>query len=328
MPQSEIELRTEWLVLGSWIARVATEVPVCGEFLRNDFRQETVAPPASGRAYDADIRVIHAAPSDFAFAGNNHLPEDRLQVLLPDSGRMLLATPLLRASVSCSASPVAIEIQLLDEGVSENVLNIHFSVAIRRILLWLGLAYFHAGAVVWNGEAALFIGEKGAGKSTTCLRLAKEGAVLLSEDHTLVKRVDAGIFVSGADRLARIAPDSEAHVFESAIEGESRDFAGVLKKEFHVGQHFRYSHFCDYPLERIFFLRVGDAYVIRPVSEAEAALRMMTIARAGFRFSAAYDYQSFLDFFAGLTAGKQIYDITLSRNLRDVSNVVEALRNA
>jgi len=328
MAQPGIELQMDWLVLGSWIARVATEEPLYGEFLRSHFRQETVAPPAPGRAYDAEIRLIHAAPGDLAFAGNERLPEDRLQVLLPDCDRMLLASPLLRASVLRGGNRVVMEIQLAGEGVPDDVLNIHFSVAIRRILLWLGLVYLHAGAVVWNGEASLFIGEKGAGKTTTCLRLAKDGAVLLSEDHTLVRRMDAGIFVSGADRLARVAPDSERHVFETIIEGESRDFAGVVKKEFDVGEHFRFSHFCDYPLERIFFLRLGLEFAIRPVSEAEGTVRLMTGARGGFRFSTAEDCRSYLDFFASLTAGKRVYDITLSRNLHDLSHVVEAVRGA
>lgn len=328
MVQSGIELQTEWLVLGSWIARVATEEPLYGELLRNHFRQETVAPPVPGRAYDAEIRLIHASLGDTAFAGNECLPEDRLQVLLPDSDRMLLASPLLRASVLRGESRSVIEIKLAGKGVPGEVLNIHFSVAIRRILLWLGLVYLHAGAVVWNGEASLFVGEKAAGKTTTCLRLAKEGAVLLSEDHTLVKRVKARIFVSGADRLARISPDAEAHVFPTTIQGESRDFAGVVKKEFDVGDHFRYSHSCDYPLKRIFFLRVGDEYAIRPISEVEGTVRIMTAVRSGFRFSAAHDYQSYLDFFASLAAGKRVYDITLSKNLHDLSHVVEAVRGA
>jgi hypothetical protein len=323
---AQIHLQTDWLVLGSWIARVFAEEPRYAKFLCDHFRQETVAPPASaGRAHDAEIRLIHAAPGDPAFVGNSNLPEDRLQVSSPSRDRLLLASPLLRASVSRAGDRVVIEIRLAGMGVPDPVLNVHFTVAIRRILLWLGLLYLHAGAVVRNGRASIFVGEKGAGKTTTCLRLAKEGAVLLSEDHVLVKRASTGILVSGADRLARVLPDAEAHVFDRTLPAESRDFAGVLKKEFHVGEHFRCSHFSDYLLERIFFLRVGEAFAIRPISETEGTLRLMTGSRSGFRFSSAGEYQSYLDFFAALTAGKQVYDVTLSRNLGDLSYLVQVL---
>jgi len=314
-------------VLGSWIARVTAEKPLYADMLHSHFRQETVASPTSERSHDAEIHLMHAPP-DVAFAGNDGLPEDRLQVSSPDCDRMLLASPLLRASVSRGGSHILIEIQLAGEGVPKNVLNIHFSVTMRRILLWLGLVHMHAGAVVWNDEASLFVGPKGAGKTTTCLRLAKAGATVLSDDHILVKRTHTGVFVSGADRLARILPDAEAHVFEEPLEAPSRDFDGVAKKEFQVSQHFRYSHFNDFALRRIFFLRLGDDCAIRPMSEAEGTVRLMTGARSGFRVSAARDHQSYLDFFAGLSVGKKIYDVTLSKNLQDFRQVLEVIQGA
>jgi len=47
----------------------------------------------------------------------------------------------------------------------------------------------HASCVARNGAAVLIGGKSGAGKSDLALRLIDRGAVLVSDDYTLVKRV-------------------------------------------------------------------------------------------------------------------------------------------
>lgn len=48
----------------------------------------------------------------------------------------------------------------------------------------------HATSVAINGRAVLLCGVSGIGKSDLALRLIDRGAVLISDDYTLVKRVD------------------------------------------------------------------------------------------------------------------------------------------
>lgn len=48
----------------------------------------------------------------------------------------------------------------------------------------------HATSVAINGRAVLLCGVSGIGKSDLALRLIDRGATLISDDYTLVKRVD------------------------------------------------------------------------------------------------------------------------------------------
>lgn len=48
----------------------------------------------------------------------------------------------------------------------------------------------HATSVAINGRAVLLCGVSGIGKSDLALRLIDRGAILISDDYTLVKRVD------------------------------------------------------------------------------------------------------------------------------------------
>lgn len=60
----------------------------------------------------------------------------------------------------------------------------------------------HATCVAIDGRAVLLSGASGMGKSDLALRLIDRGASLVSDDYTLVKRIDG--------RLVAIAPDTIA----------------------------------------------------------------------------------------------------------------------
>ncbi|MEC3911994.1 HPr kinase/phosphatase C-terminal domain-containing protein [Sphingobium sp. CR2-8] len=58
----------------------------------------------------------------------------------------------------------------------------------------------HATSVAIDGRVVLLCGPSGAGKSDLALRLIDRGAILVSDDYTLVKRIDG--------RLVATAPDT------------------------------------------------------------------------------------------------------------------------
>ena len=55
-----------------------------------------------------------------------------------------------------------------------------------RVLAWLDAVNVHASAAVIGGEAYLFMGHSGAGKTTISGIAEQEGAIILSDDRTIV----------------------------------------------------------------------------------------------------------------------------------------------
>lgn len=54
----------------------------------------------------------------------------------------------------------------------------------------------HATSIAINGQGMLLAGPSGSGKSDLALRLIDRGAVLVSDDYTLVKRVDGRLMAT------------------------------------------------------------------------------------------------------------------------------------
>lgn len=60
----------------------------------------------------------------------------------------------------------------------------------------------HASCVAVNGRAILIGGRSGSGKSDLALRLIDRGAVLVSDDYTIVQRVNGGLFAKAPANIA------------------------------------------------------------------------------------------------------------------------------
>lgn len=60
----------------------------------------------------------------------------------------------------------------------------------------------HATSVAIDGRAVLLCGPSGSGKSDLALRLIDRGAVLVSDDYTLVKRVDGRLLATAPGAIA------------------------------------------------------------------------------------------------------------------------------
>jgi serine kinase of HPr protein (carbohydrate metabolism regulator) len=60
----------------------------------------------------------------------------------------------------------------------------------------------HASCVVKDGRAILLSGRSGSGKSDLALRLIDRGAVLVSDDYTIVRRVGGKLLASAPPNIA------------------------------------------------------------------------------------------------------------------------------
>ena len=60
----------------------------------------------------------------------------------------------------------------------------------------------HATSVAIDGRAVLLCGPSGVGKSDLALRLIDRGATLVSDDYTLVQRIDGSLRATAPDTIA------------------------------------------------------------------------------------------------------------------------------
>ena len=60
----------------------------------------------------------------------------------------------------------------------------------------------HVSCVARNGRAILISGRSGSGKSDLALRLIDRGAALVSDDYTIVRRVDGKLLASAPSNIA------------------------------------------------------------------------------------------------------------------------------
>ena len=171
-------------------------------------------------------------------------------------------------------------------------------VVLYRALLVLESLPLHSAAIQFGDSANLFIGDKGAGKSTISLSLGLAGGRVLGEDHILLRRTKGRFLVSGCDGKGRLTAKTEDHFFAKPLPVVPQDVAGMWKKEIDLSDHVCSAPFEDVPVGRVFFLRAGKVLCIRPMKGTEALLKMLGIMRERQRFMGAHDRKSFLIFSA------------------------------
>ncbi len=164
------------------------------------------------------------------------------------------------------------------EGVAENTVRLPLLGAATAILLQQrGLFAMHSSAVSIGGRAALFIGEKGQGKSTLASALYGRGHGLLADDIAVITEptngsngsasasASGGLVVRPGFPQFKLVPDS----LKATLNMEEHELP-------HVGPlvdkraHRISERFCerDVPLGRVYILSIGDWELSRPPAQA------------------------------------------------------------
>ena len=242
--------------------------------------------------------------------------------------RPTIATDALRAELELDRQPVSIRITVLSPETPFEVLCVHFVAIIHKILFFLDRVVLHAAAVEMDGGVSIFMGDKGAGKSTTCLALARAGANVLGEDQLILRRLEGRYLVSGGDERSRLTANSESHFFAEPLAVPARDFAGTMKKEIRMGDFFRSEPFRDFTPTRILFPSVTGSFELRPLRSQQALLRVMRSTAHFQRFQGPGDQADFLDFLAGFIATVSCWVLSLSHDLADLDQLAGMLRSA
>ncbi|HVT40170.1 MAG TPA: hypothetical protein VHE78_14110, partial [Gemmatimonadaceae bacterium] len=176
------------------------------------------ADPEARRQFDL---VIEGPPVSAGGGSSSTIDSNSLR-LGGTPERPTIATDALRAELALNTHPVDIRITVLRDDVPFPAMCVHFGVMVHKILFHLNRVILHAAAVEVDGEVCLFVGDKGAGKSTTCLALARAGGTVLGEDQVVLLKSRTGYLVSGGDDRSRVTERTERHFFPAPLGVQAR----------------------------------------------------------------------------------------------------------
>ncbi len=316
---------TGFLPLGSWGLNVYATSKYYTDVLGHHFKRDIESsPPKDNRS--ANLYMIGSSRDSDIFRGQADLPDDSTaEWRSPGKGIASLATGRFQVLVFRHDRPPNILIYVREPQYSHEAFHGHVFEIVHKVLFMFRMFYMHAAAIEWNGRVSAFIGDRGSGKSTICLRLAKEGAVIISDDHIVFKRNRARFLVSGCEEIGRVTRKTEDAIFGKRLNTKAGRYGGVLKKEILLADYFECAHFKDFPINDLFFSRMGDKFGIVPISKSEAVIGLIETTRPFFRFNRTEDYAEYLTYFSELTGKTHTYDLTLTRDLKDLDNLAAFL---
>jgi hypothetical protein len=285
------------------------------------------SPPVAKNSSRPDAEIVFTESEDFPrrpAVPKVFVPEDGMVIVdspsAPEVHTETLSVRLLR-----DRTPARILVSVFNPKMAERDLKVHLSVVLFKVLFLLDRLMLHAAAVDFRGSVGIFLGGKGAGKSTTCLSLARAGGTILAEDRVILKKAGSGFFVSGCGERSRITAKTERHFFSAPLPLEPIDVEGVLKKQFPAGLFFSSMPYRDYPAERIFFNHVGARFRITKLSKGEALINLLRETQAWHRFAGAEDHRRHLRFLRACVEALPAFRLELSPDLGEMEKLAAFL---
>ncbi|HEX7023950.1 MAG TPA: hypothetical protein VF187_03945 [Gemmatimonadales bacterium] len=316
------------LRFGSLRGRLFSPAPEYTEEVALVFGAE-VLPGGQGESGEPrfELTIEESSPAMEAEAALPPIPANGMR-LGGTADRPTLATEVLRAELRLDVRPARIRVVVRQPGISRFELRVHIAVVLNKLLFLMDHVVLHAAAVRLNGSVNLFVGEKGAGKSTICLGLARAGGTVLGEDHVILRRTGEGFLVSGGDERSRVTERTERHFFTEPLDVAPKDFAGTPKKEIRLGDYFSSRPYEDFPAHRLLFPAVTGRFRVQPLRAQPALLRLMKYTAQFQRFAGGPDQARFLEILSGFIGTVSAYEVELSHDLDDLGRLAEVLRHA
>ncbi len=138
-----------------------------------------------------------------------------------------------------------------------------------------GFLVLHASAVLFQEQAIAFIGQSGAGKSTTASAFVKYGCPLVTDDVLAIRFHDAQPWVTPSYPVIKLLPDAVDALghqpFQLPLLNKTSskrlqtvaDFPGATA----------------YPLAKVYILAVGDRHEIMALSSTQALFSLISNSR-------------------------------------------------
>ncbi len=223
---------------------------------------------------DLTIRRASVPGSAFRFADfrNYRITADGDLIEFQNVGRFLVR--------NSSTIEVDVEPQFDRRLIGMPLLGPVFSLLLHR----QGLLVLHGSAVMIGGAAQVFLGDKGAGKSTTAAALIAAGFPLVSDDVVAIERLSSGQIVV---RPGYPAMKLDKHMFPSFPSGSCRvlepDDGSYTAGKSRVRLKVRMPR-AAVPLGSVHCLARGARNAMRPLSQTEklhALIRFSHYPRLG-----------------------------------------------
>lgn len=142
--------------------------------------------------------------------------------------------------------------------------------ALNHLLHQRGYFVLHASTVAIGEVAVAFVGESGAGKTTTAAAFLREGYRILSDDVAAIKNVRDPSVVAGFPAI-KIEPTT-ANRFDLPVNPPTHTCA-ARDRHFHSVEYELPSS--PVPLERIYVLEDADRDAIAPIGSAEGVVSIV-----------------------------------------------------
>jgi hypothetical protein len=311
--------------LGSWRLSVHADREYYTDSLKRHFKQQLGTMPHSGHA-DVCLYMLEAPDSVFGFTKAAAAMENQAASWQPvRDGIYTLFTGWFRVTVLTRRVPLEVVLLIREPQYTREAFHGHLFEIMHKLLFLFERLYVHAGAVALNDQACMFVGDRGSGKSTVCMRLAQAGPVILSDDHVVVKRSLGKFYVSGCEAYGRVTEKTERELLPRTLDAPLKDYNGLRKKEFRVADFFPCAHYQDHPLKQIFFTRVRDDFLIVPLSPQATTIRLIQTTRPFFRASGKAEFEDYLTYCSELAREVSAFDLTLSQNLETLDELEQFL---
>jgi hypothetical protein len=211
-----------------------------------------------------DVSVGWGDPAQFPADANGAAAYLRF-----DSREAILALPALGGFAVRGGQEITV---FSDPAADAGVLERHLVGNILAILLYQrGYLVLHASVVNIGGRAIAFLGEPGAGKSSTAAALLSQGHGLLADDTAALPNCDPpGLVVPAFPQLKLSLLAAQALGYPS----DALDQAAVIdgKLILRVNRGFETQ---AVPLGRIYVLRRGSDFQVEPITPHQAVVEFI-----------------------------------------------------
>lgn len=231
------------------------------------------------------------------------------------------ATGVATATLDRSGAVPHATLEVHAAGQHEEVVLHYVTVLVHKVLQTMGLVRLHAAGVVTSHRTALFVGDKGAGKSTIALAMGRKGATVLGDDQLALQRAAGGITIAGSDGGIRLTAQTEAHFFEQPLEIEPVVQAGVAKKEASLGDVVTADVHRAHPPTHLYFPTVAGALAIHPMRRRDALQRLVAATVPHHRFADGPDRVDLVEQLSALVEATTVAELQLSRDLADLDRL-------
>ncbi|MBI4404762.1 MAG: hypothetical protein HY537_11405 [Deltaproteobacteria bacterium] len=324
LPENDVEdfSSSKHFHIGSLNCRLRVNRPEYADYVAQFLKQDLERFPDWKSDFDLileDCPSIDARISKTPAEGCDFLSESSL-----DGKRWLFSRGNFLAYHIADASPPRLAC-LAQRGVGDHDIEAYFHLMLNRAMVTMGFFYLHAAGIVSGKRGLLFCGEKGTGKSTLSVALGKADAIVLADDHVLLKRGENVFTMSGTSSMARITEQTERHFFAQGLRAKLITVGGTKKKEFELSEQMRALPFQDVKVTHVFFPEVTGKYALYPLSQGAALFHWLRLTRHLLIHPEHSQEESYMNFFSRLAVGIPAWRVELPADLAMLTTVVKDL---